>query len=179
MIWLLAAAAAGVVTDSVLMHCFHTRYPFTVIFSVCCFMAIVTAYPQNTLLCVKGCLLAQLLIIVGYIDKQIQVIPDLFCVLVALSGLISFSPLSSLSGAAVLFILLMGCRLAFGGIGGGDIKLLTACGWTLGLQGGLVSMFICYFIFCLAALIFHRKLSGRYPLAPYIAVGSIISYLLI
>lgn len=179
MIWLVAVGV-GILTDCLLKYYLHeTKYPGTVFLSLCCCTAIFIVYHDSFPLFLKGCIFSQLLIVAGYIDHRIQMIPDTICVLTAFSGLILFSPLSSLCGAAVLFVLLMGCRLTLGGIGGGDIKLFTACGVVLGLIGGLISVLLSYLFFCVTSLLLHRKWSGRYPLAPYIAAGSIITYLII
>lgn len=178
MIWL-AIAGAGILTDCMLKHYLHeTRYPGTVFLFLCSCAVILNVYHNNFPLLLKGCIFSQLLITAGYIDHRIQIIPNTICVLTALCGLIPFSPLSFLSGATVVFVLL-GCRLAFGGIGGGDIKLFTACGMALGLFGGLISILLSYFLFCVTSLLLRRKRNGRYPLAPYIAAGSIITYLII
>lgn len=127
----------------------------------------------------KGVLFALPLIAAAYIDQRSREIPDILCILTALCGLIDFSPLLSLEGAAAVFAVLMVCRLTIGGIGGGDIKLFTACGFVLGPAGGLISVALSYLCFICTSLLLRRKLKGSYPLAPCIATGSILASLII
>jgi len=71
-------------------------------------------------------------------DIKKRIIPDSICLGVALTGLLIFEPMK-LFGilAAVPFLL---AALVFGGMGGGDIKLMAAAGLVLGLQKGIAAI---------------------------------------
>lgn len=83
------------------------------------------------------------------------------------------------SGAAVLLVLsgaglilaLRAAGTADAGIGGGDVKLLSALGFSMGFNGVL----ICLFAACLAALAYcllrGRGAGEAFPFVPFIALG--------
>ena len=66
----------------------------------------------------------------------------------------------------------------FGGIGGGDIKLMGACGLILGCWGIIVAGIIGLSLALLITFIIQRDKKMGIPLAPYLGVGCFISYLL-
>ncbi len=117
-------------------------------------------------------------------DIKKRIIPDSICLGVALTGLLIFEPMK-LFGilAAVPFLL---AALVFGGMGGGDIKLMAAAGLVLGLQKGIAAIIMGL----TGMLAFHaicfivQKLRGRdapkaYPLAPFLSLGCLAAYFLI
>lgn len=98
-----------------------------------------------------------------------------------MAGLLTFEPMR-LSGilAAVLFLII---ALLFGGIGGGDIKLMAAAGLVM----GFTKIMTATVIGLTALLVFHagntiiQRLSGRtvqkaYPLAPFLSLGCFTAY---
>ena len=64
-------------------------------------------------------------------DLRKRIIPDSICLLIALTGLIDFSPVNLLGVLAALPLLLAALYKPEG-IGGGDIKLTAAAGMVLG-----------------------------------------------
>lgn len=175
--WLILCAACGVWIDFLLMRRLKSeKYPATVLFCLLCDTACFAAF-DDPLVIAKGCIFFEVLIAAGYIDSKTRTIPDEICWITALCGCIRPNWLSSAAGAVLLFALLMGLRLLIGGIGGGDIKLLTACGWVLGIFPGLTSAIISFSLFFAGSFLMRRKLIKSYPLAPFIAAGSILAYL--
>lgn len=129
----------------------------------------------------QGCLFSALLLAASVYDIQKRIIPDRISLGIALTGLLTFEPMK-LSGilAAVLFLII---ALFFGGIDGGDIKLMAAVGLVL----GFTKIMTATVIGLTALLIFHagktiiQRLSGRtvqkaYPLAPFLSLGCLAAY---
>ncbi|WP_368488031.1 prepilin peptidase [Clostridium sp. BJN0013] len=135
-------------------------------------------------LLLQGGFFTALLAAVSAWDIRKRVIPDTLCLCIALTGLFTFNPVKLLGIlAAVPFLI---AALLFGGMGGGDIKLMAATGLVLGLQKsvaavitGLTAMLV-FHAFCFI----YQKSRGRdslkaYPLAPFLSLGCFAAYFLI
>lgn len=125
-----------------------------------------------------------LLIAASVWDLRKRIIPDRICILIALTGLIDFSPVRLL-GVLVAFPMLTAALCKPEGIGGGDIKLTAAAGIVLGFWGCTAGL-----IFGLAAsLLFYllvqtvrrlRRLESQkasqaaLPMAPFLSLGFFI-----
>ncbi|NPV89720.1 MAG: prepilin peptidase [Firmicutes bacterium] len=132
-------------------------------------------------LLLKSGLFIVLLLTASLIDIKKRIIPDTLCLVIALTGCILFEPVK-LWGVLIAVPLLL-AALLWGGMGGGDIKLMAAGGMVLGIREGMAAM-----VMGLAALLlFHavyfivQKLRGRecpeaYPLAPFLSIGCIAVY---
>ncbi|MBR0600539.1 A24 family peptidase [Sinanaerobacter chloroacetimidivorans] len=130
---------------------------------------------------VQGGFFAALLLAASVFDIQKRIIPDKISLGIALTGLLTFETMK-LSGilAAVLFLII---ALFFGGIDGGDIKLMAAAGLVL----GFTKIMTATVIGLTALLVFHagkiiiQRLRGRtvqkaYPLAPFLSLGCLAAY---
>ena len=85
----------------------------------------------------------------GRFDLRKRIIPDTLGLLIALTGLAAFEP-ARLFGVFTALPLLL-AALIWGGMGGGDVKLMAAAGLVLGFQRGMAAM-----VMGLAAmLLFH------------------------
>jgi leader peptidase (prepilin peptidase)/N-methyltransferase len=117
-------------------------------------------------------------------DIRRRIIPDLLCAGIALTSLLSFEP-ENLAGALIAVIPLVIARF-FGGIEGGDVKLMAASGLVLGFRQSLAAAILGCTAFAafsgICTLI--RKAHGRdterkpYPLAPFLSLGCITAYFL-
>ena len=129
----------------------------------------------------QGGFFAALLLTASVSDIRKQIIPDSISLGIALTALLTFEPVK-LAGlfAAVLFLI---TALLFGGMDGGDIKLMAAAGLVLGFGKSMAATVIGL----TALLVFHagnyiiQKLRGRtagkaYPLAPFLSLGCIAAY---
>ena len=66
-----------------------------------------------------------------------------------------------------------------GGMGGGDIKLMGACGFLLGVINGYVASVIGLAIAILFSKIFLKnRYSSGIPLAPFLGIGCFLAYLI-
>ncbi|WP_088187897.1 A24 family peptidase [Desulfosporosinus sp. FKA] len=132
---------------------------------------------------VQGGLFAALLLSASVFDIRKKIIPDSICFGITLTGLLTFEPVK-LGGifTAVFFLI---AALLFGGMEGGDIKLMAAAGLVLGFSKSITAAVIGL----TALLVFHtgntiiQKLRGRtaqkaYPLAPFLSLGCLAAYFL-
>lgn len=129
----------------------------------------------------QAVLFACLLTAASVWDLCKQIIPDSICLLMALSGLIDFSPVRFLGifAALPLFIAAV-CKP--GSVGGGDIKLCAAAGMVMGF-GGCMTGLMLGLIVAIVFYLFHqiarklRKLQLRkafeasLPMAPFLSLG--------
>ena len=137
---------------------------------------------------IQAVLFMALLVIASVIDIRKRIIPNSICVLIALTGLIYFSPVS-LFGILTALPLLIPALCKQNSIGGGDIKLTAAAGLVLGFEGGIVGLII-----GLAAMLLFffgkravDRLCNNYrkknnpaalPMAPFLSIGFSAVYLL-
>ena len=132
---------------------------------------------------VQGGLFAALILAASVFDIRKKIIPDSICFGITLTGLLTFEPVK-LAGifAAALFLI---AALLFGGMDGGDIKLMAAAGLVLGFSKSMAATVIGL----TALLVFHagntiiQKLRVRtaqkaYPLAPFLSFGCLAAYFL-
>lgn len=133
--------------------------------------------PGQILAMLQAILFAVLLLTAAWIDCRKHIIPDRLNLGIALSALLCFQP-GNLWGilAAVPFL-----AAAMGGrMGGGDVKLVAACGLVLGFGDALfgcvigLSMMLC---FCLTSSGGSRRKEAR-PMAPFLAAGFLAAYFL-
>lgn len=134
-------------------------------------------------LLVQGGFFTVLLLVASILDVRKRIIPDSICLGIAMIGLLTFESVK-LAGifTAALFLV---AALIFGGMDGGDIKLMAAAGLVLGFNKSMTATVIGL----TALLVFHagntiiQKLRGRaaqkaYPLAPFLSLGCLAAYFL-
>jgi len=125
-----------------------------------------------------------LLTYAAIIDLKTRKIPDHIPVLIILIGLIEMEPMSSALG--LIFVPLPFFIMALlkeNSIGGGDIKLMGACGFYLGLQAGYVAsvlgLMLAILIHFAFSVVGSKKASKSIALAPYFGAGCLIAYFLV
>ncbi len=125
-----------------------------------------------------------LLTYAAVIDLRTRTIPDLIPGLIILIGLIDLEPITAVLGLMLVplpyFLMAL---LKENSMGGGDIKLMGACGFFLGLQAGYVASTLGLFFAIGVHFAFHvfgSKMNNKnIPLAPYLGVGCLIAYFVI
>lgn len=130
---------------------------------------------------VKTALFVTALLITAVTDLKSRTIPYTACLLIAGAGLIQFSP-AHLWGLllALPFYLASG----FDRGGAGDILLVAASSFVLGLKAGAAGLILglsCFVLYYLVAAVVRKvKNCGNtpvsYPLAPFLAAGFITVY---
>ena len=114
-------------------------------------------------------------------DLRRRIIPDTLNLAIAATALLCFSP-GNLWGIAVAVPFLL-VAVFCGGMGGGDIKLMAACGLVLGLPKGLLAAAVGLSLLLLYAVVYqvYCKAQGReaekaFPLAPFLSAGCLLAY---
>ena len=137
-----------------------------------------------TPLMVKGTLFGLLLLSAAVWDMRNREIPNLIPALLLLCGLIGFPAASAagllLVGGPFLLAAVLIKRDGFA-IGGGDVKLMGACGFVLGVWPGLIQTVLSLSLAVLTGLVECRlqkqPLSAvRLPLAPFFCFGGVSAY---
>ena len=135
---------------------------------------------------IQGVLFSFLLFIASYIDIKRRVIPEKFCILIALTALIDFRYLNLL-GIFVALPLLIAAMCKEDSIGGGDIKLVAVSGIVLGFLKGMYGLMIglsfltvFYVLYVVVRKIGRKQVAKDLylPLAPFLGLGFIIIYFL-
>lgn len=134
-----------------------------------------------------GALFSALLLTAAVWDIRRREIPDWIPLLIFLTGIPQMNPPAAFSGLVVTGLpYLLAAVLSNKGedfsIGGGDIKLMAACGFVLGVWGGILQSIAALTLFLAVGIgiCFYRgtkKLNTvTLPLAPFFCAGGIFSY---
>lgn len=187
MIVFLLSILTAIESDYGTYHLFRLRFPFSLLNILAAYAVLFLCFPNDTLndtLQVgKGLLFAQLVFIAAVFDAMTYEIPDWLHVLIVLVGFIRINLIDSVIGFFLISTLFL--VLAFitgGGIGGGDIKLMAACGFVLGAVGIVLATFFSILLVLLFKLrwIFRREDRRKeFAMAPYLAAGCFFAYLLL
>lgn len=134
---------------------------------------------------VQTVLFSCLLIAASVWDLRKRIIPNSICILIALTGLIDFSPVK-FWGILAALPLLIAALIKEGGMGGGDIKITAASAFVLGLPAGIAGL-----TFALSTMLFwHLSLRAvcktkqrkpsvaketAFPLAPFLGIGFMLA----
>ncbi|MBF4692286.1 prepilin peptidase [Fusibacter ferrireducens] len=148
-----------------------------------CMISLIIAFSESVST-IKIVLFGAVLVVAGFIDFKTRTIPDWIHVLVIMIAFIGIDLMDSLTGLLIVpFPYLMMAFLKENSIGGGDVKLMGACGFYLGLQAGcvasilgLVLAIIGHFV---CRVIFGKMLNKSIPLAPYLGAGCLIAHFIV
>lgn len=134
-----------------------------------------------------GSLFLGTLTLLAFIDIAIYEVPNRLILFIFILGILNFcfvkniSVISALIGFFVVSVPFLIITLLTGGIGGGDIKLVAACGFLMGTSYILLGVFLAVIIAGVwggILLITHLKSTKDHlPFVPFLAVGLATSYL--
>lgn len=136
-------------------------------------------------LIVKGVVFGLLLACAALWDMKKREIPDLIPAMIFACGLIELRPAASAAGLLVTGgPYLLAALLTHGKshtIGGGDIKLMGACGFVLGVWPGLLQSILSLLLAVAAGAVLlgvrRQDFSSiRLPLAPFFCIGGVTAY---
>ncbi len=151
------------------------------------FILIWWKFQTDLFLFLKYLILTGFLIPIFFIDAYHQIIPDVLSLPLIAAGLgLSLFPqtdvsiINALFSGVIVFLILISIAWLYEkirhkeGLGGGDIKILTA----LACFFGAMSISLIILVSCLLALIwvviFHKDKSAHLPFGPFLAVGSLL-----
>ncbi len=133
--------------------------------------------PGRILALMQTVLFAVLLLAAAWIDYRKHIIPDILNLGIALSALLCFRPanLWGLLAAVPFLVAAMG-----GGMGGGDVKMVSACGLVLGFWDAMFGCLIGLFLMLCSCLVVSGGLRGKEarPMAPFLSAGFLAAYFL-
>jgi leader peptidase (prepilin peptidase)/N-methyltransferase len=128
----------------------------------------------------KGLAFAALLVYAAYTDMKRREADDWVVVSILIVSLIG--PGGSFGGAVLTALpFYIAAIFSNNRMGGGDVKLMFACGAVLGVWGGLFQSIIglsLAALFSLGAVIQKRAKKTAIPLAPFLCAGGIASYVI-
>ena len=124
-------------------------------------------------------LFLQVLLFAAEYDMAAHTVPDYVPVLILLAGMIEVEFAPALLGLILVPLpFLAAALIKEGSIGGGDIKLMGACGFMLGVRRGYTALLLGLFL----AVVFQTAYAGKkdkgFALVPYLAVGCLLSLLM-
>jgi leader peptidase (prepilin peptidase)/N-methyltransferase len=130
---------------------------------------------------VQAAIFVALLCAASVFDLRRRIIPDTLNLAIAASALLCFSPVQ-LWGVFIALPFLLAAVLC-GGMGGGDIKLMAACGLVLGLPKALLGAMAGLSLLLVYAAIYRivyraqgREAKKAFPLAPFLSAGCLLAY---
>lgn len=118
----------------------------------------------------RSILICQLLIVIGLFDFVTHEIPNCLHLFIVLVSLINFQIWSALFGLFLVPLPFLIAALKTGKIGGGDVKLMAASGFAIGVIGGVWMMIWGLLLALLWNFTFCRK-NQSVPLAPFLGIG--------
>lgn len=161
------------------------RYPMVELLTGLIFLLIYFKIGYNIYL-IKYLTIFSIIIVITFIDIDIQIIPDKLVILLLLWSVVwqifqsEISWLQALGGAILGGgPLLLAAVVSKGGMGGGDIKLMFAAGFFLGIPFTALALFISFLagsiigITLISLGIKTRK--DPIPFGPFLAIGILIS----
>lgn len=165
------------------------RYPIIEIFN-CILYLIVYWKCGFSILTVKFCILASLLIVIGLIDYSTQDVytsTTLFglvigLIFIAIQYFIYKESVSNLFIGGLIGILLIGSIVFFTkGMGEGDIEIAGVCGLFLGVKGIFLALFLGIMLCGLLGIIIliskFKNAEDRIAFGPFIGIGTMICVL--
>ena len=136
---------------------------------------------------VQTSLLLPLFVTASVIDIKRREIPDSICIMVALTGFLTFYPVK-LAGILIALPFLITAMIYKGRLGGGDIKFTAAIGFMLGFDAAVIAAIIGLttgLLYCAAVYIYRlirrtreKERNMPFPLAPFLSTGCIAALIL-
>lgn len=135
----------------------------------------------DKLAALQAAFFVSLLCAASVMDLTKRIVPNWICLGIASGSIIGFTPVKLLGFFIALPFLL--AAVFFGGMGGGDIKLMAAYGLVLGLPRGLFAAVAGLSLLLLFAAIYRivcrvqrREAKKTFPLAPFLSAGCLLAY---
>jgi prepilin signal peptidase PulO-like enzyme (type II secretory pathway) len=136
---------------------------------------------------IKGLLLCGILMYASLSDLEKREVLDSVSVTILILALVNFNTSdlpSMLIGAVMVFVpqMVIAITRPERSVGGADIKISTAVAFLLGAQSGLFALIVGLTLAVVTMLILSRTDKNQkekgFPLVPFLAVGSMIAYMI-
>ena len=168
------------------------QYPIVELITGFLFMAVYDRYGIS-FVGIAVVIFVSILVVTAMIDYKFMIIPNKINFIIMILGIINFLfgnnhsfvevILGSLIGGGSLYImgLVAGWLLRKEAMGGGDIKLMGACGLSLGINGSIFALLFAFYsaaALILILLVLRKLKKNRYiPFGPFLATGAILAIL--
>jgi len=136
---------------------------------------------QDKLAVLQAVIFALLLCAASVMDLTKRIVPNWICAVIAVLSIPGFAP-DKLLGILIALPFLL-AAVFLGGMGGGDIKLMAACGLMLGLPKGLLAVMAGLILLLIYVVIYRivcraqrREAKKAFPLAPFLSAGCLLAY---
>lgn len=136
-----------------------------------------------SLVLIQAALFAVLLIIASIQDIRTREIPNWISGALLAIGLLQFHGLIAVIGLITTSLpYLLTAILSNGRIGGGDIKLMAACGFIFGTAGGMIqsivglTLVLLFTVWLALRKGYQKAKQTPLPLAPFLSVGGLFSF---
>lgn len=136
--------------------------------------------PDN-LAAVQAAFFVALLCLASAFDFKKRIVPDWINLSFAATALLNFD-MQNLGGIFIALPFLL-AAIFCGGMGGGDIKLMAACGLVLGLPKGLLAAMVGLSLLLIYVAVYRiickvqsREAQKAFPLAPFLSAGCLLAY---
>lgn len=170
------------------------RYPLVellnAVFYVLCYVFL-TKYSLDLAL-LGFCAVCTALIVASFIDAKHQIIPDSMWITVLIGGISVYADdiikngfswkalLNRIIGFFLVSAVMLALAAAFhGGLGGGDIKLMAAAGFLLGVANSIMALLLgsVLGLFYLAAKgkLNAKSMKSKLPFGPFLSIGIIFA----
>ncbi|OCN01017.1 hypothetical protein A7X67_01545 [Clostridium sp. W14A] len=205
---ILPGLLSGYACDRNMNRILYPSKGFSTVWMVVLYSMVLILTLHDWIAIMKGILFAQILIIAGYHDALTHLIPDDIYVAILLDGLIRWNPIPSLIGfftvsfPLYLIAMIKGCWgnkllkmfrftksidnsnnsiIMKYGTGGGDIKLLAACGFVLGptsIVNAVILGSILFLLFLTVQKAQMKRIKKVYAMTPFYAAGCCLAYIM-
>ncbi len=123
-------------------------------------------------------LMGQVLLFAAEYDYATHTVPDYVPVLILMVGLLEVEFAPALLGLVLVPLpFVVAALVKEGSIGGGDIKLMGACGFVLGVKRGYIALMLGLFLAVLFQTAYAKKEDKGFAMAPYLALGCLLAML--
>lgn len=129
----------------------------------------------HALVCI---LTGQMLLFAAEYDYASHTVPDYIPVLILLAGLLEIEFALAFFGLVLVPLpFLVAALIKEGCIGGGDIKLMGACGFVLGVKRGYIALIAGLFLAVLFQSAYAKKEDEAFAMVPYLTAGCLLAML--
>ncbi len=159
------------------------RYPIVESLTAILFVLLYLEYGIN-LYFFTAIIISSLLICIIFIDAETMLIPDLLSIPIGVISCIYLLTLSnvdilnrSITAAVIFAIFYSIARIVKGGMGYGDIKLLTFLSLLLGPLNTFFTIFIASLLGSVFGIVYGKRREGlktKVPFGPFIGIGALI-----
>lgn len=111
-------------------------------------------------------------------DYATHTVPDYVPVFILMAGLLEVEFVPAFLGLILVPLpFLAAALIKEGSIGGGDIKLMGACGFVLGVKRGYMALLLGLILAVLFRSVYTKNKDEGFAMVPYLALGCLLAML--